>query len=123
MVSGEVRFLNQRTWRMASFVKRKAGVPSVDGECGRVGISRAFAACFFLYGFCPTAVTSGAFVAGALMFATVTFVILSEARGALARGAIALEFMHAVVGHFQFWGFAAEILGGLFEKDRASNCF
>lgn len=98
-------------------------MPSIYRQRCRLGVSRAFAACFLFDGFCAAAITSSAFVASAFVLATVTLVVLGEAGSALAGRAIAFELMDAVVGNFELWCFAAQVLWSFFQEDRASESF
>ncbi len=121
VMSCHVRFLNKGARRMACLVQRKARVPSVYRQCRREGITKTFAARFLLYGLCATAITGSAFVASALMFAAVTFVVLYKARSAFTRRAIALEFVDAMVSNFKFRRLAGQVLRSFFEQDRSGK--
>ncbi len=107
MMCGKVRILYEGTRRVTGLVKREARVPSVDCKRGRLSVPRALAARLLFDGLGTTSIAGSAFVASALMLATVALVILCQARSTLTRRAIAFKFVYAVIGNLEFRGLAA----------------
>ena len=65
-------------------------------------MTRTFAAHLLLGDFHPATVTHDAFITNALVFSAMAFVILGRAKNTLAKQAVALRFVRAVINGFGF---------------------
>ena len=69
----------------------------MDDRHNEVDVAHSLTADFLFGDFYTTAITNDAFVANALVFATVTLVVLDRAKNALAEKAITFRLVRAIV--------------------------